>query len=788
MGTSTLLALLAAVACISSASALSDGASLLAAKEAWGLNYSSWQGDDPCTSWKGVQCDDNQRVTYLNLSNSGIVGPIPSEIGNLEHLTSLDLSNARNSKPPFNRISGDLSPLGALSSLLSLNISFNHIELNTFPVVLFKLTNLISMRIDNNAISGPLPKELAKFTKIKYLYLGNNSFTGPIPQELSSLANLEELSLWNNNLQSKIPPEFGNLAQLRYLNLHDCNLYGGLPPELGNLKNMQNISLFRNQLTGTIPDTWSNLKSLRNLFLYNNYLTKHIPSWLLDLPNLYNVSIGYNLFYGDLNLQNTKVPIVAVTCNFFSGAAPTPPSTMLLNSTGNCFLGSDPDAKIKCIQSPYYNCNSFLQAVPNGSCPVCPPLQYPEDATSCVCTRDPITGGSSSHLLGKLVGSIVGVGAFLAFVLVIWWKRSRTHKGSAKGFWEGPEGVQRFHYRDLSRATSDFNSSHEIGRGGFGKVFWGVVDGRKVAIKRAHSTSIQSSSGFRNEVMLLSRLHHRNLVHLVGFCEEDGIQILVYEHMPNGNLHTLLFKNQRKIELDWLRRLDIALGVAQGLDYLHSFADPPVIHRDVKPSNILLDDNLAAKLSDFGISKVASEFETQFATRPAGTVGYIDPQYILREHLTTASDVYSFGMVLLELISGQKSIDNTRLDEHNLVEWAKLKLNREGLKCIVDSQLGNRYPESIYHDIVRLGIDCASFNSESRPSMKAVVSILGACRWSVTPHLLQVTEDTLETLYGDETDGHSFTESSQRALAKEYESSFAEGSSSTFSASLLLPR
>lgn len=771
---------LLAVAWISSASALSDGASLLAAKKAWGLNHSSWQGDDPCNGWEGVQCDSDQRVTYLNLSNTGIVGPIPSEIGNLDHLTSLDLSNARDSNPPFNRISGDLSSLGALSNLLSLNISFNHIQLDTFPVAVFNLTNLISLMMDNNVISGPLPKELAQLKKLTYIYLGNNSLTGPIPPELGNLVDLQELSLWNNNLESVIPNELGNLSKLRFLNLHNCNLYGGLPKEFGNLKNMEIMRLYMNQLTGTIPDTWSNLKNLTLLILYNNYLTKTFPSWLQELPNLYNVSISYNFFYGDMpKLTSFKLPFLSVTCNFFSGAAPTPPSTMMLNSTGNCFVDSDSNDKIKCTQSPYYDCNSFLQAVPNGSCPICPSLQVLEDATTCVCTRDLTTGGSSSHKVGKLVGSIVGVGVFVVFILIMWWKWSGLHKGSTEELWKGPEGVQHFLYGDLCRATNDFNSSHEIGVGGFGKVFSGVVDGTTVAIKRAHSSSIQSSAGFRNEIMLLSRLHHRNLVHLVGFCEENGIQILVYEYMPNGNLHTLLFKNQSGIELDWLRRLDIALGIAQGLEYLHSFADPPVIHRDVKPSNVLLDENLVAKLSDFGISKVAPEFETPFATRPAGTVGYIDPQYILREQLTTASDVYSFGMVLLELISGQKSIDNTRLDEHNLVEWAKLKLNSEGIKCIVDPRLGDRYPEQVYHDIVRLAIDCASFASESRPSMKAVVSILDACRWSVAPHLLQVTEDTHESLSGHEADDHFAMESSQRELRQDYESCFATGSSST---------
>lgn len=468
------------------------------------------------------------------------------------------------------------------------------------------------------------------------------------------------------------------------------------------------------------------------------------------------MSLDHNFFYGTFpNLSSSsKLQILDVRCNFFSGTnAPTSSQTIIINTTGNCFNDSDLNSKIKCSQA-YFDCPSFQASIANGGCPscpsVCPSLQTVTDATTCVC-RSPITTGATSTLIRKVVGSIVGVGGFLILARFLCWKWKRTHKQPLRDhevqgvstLWEAPEGVLRFTLHVLANATHNFESSQEIGQGGFGKVFYGILDdGKKVAVKRASSSCIQSSSVFHNEVILLSRLHHRNLVHLVGFCDDDDVQILVYEYMTNGNLHTLLFKNNSRLTLNWFRRLDIALDVAQGLEYLHSFADPPVIHRDVKPSNILLDENMVAKLSDFGISKVAREFETHFSTRPAGTVGYIDPQYFLREQLTTASDVYSFGVVLLELISGQKSIDNTRLDDHNLVAWVKSKLNTHGLKSIVDPRLGDEYPEQIYQDIVRLAIDCASFNSKDRPSMKEVVNILDACHSAVSPHLLQEVHDT----------------------------------------------
>ncbi|KAH7422447.1 hypothetical protein KP509_12G008800 [Ceratopteris richardii] len=463
-----------------------------------------------------------------------------------------------------------------------------------------------------------------------------------------------------------------------------------------------------------------------------------------------------------------------LTCNFLSGPAPKASNQTSLASQGNCFDGASANDKIKCYQS-YYNCDIFFQSVPNGSCPNCPAQQSLQDEATCVCTINALKG-AASHNRTKVIGFISGGIALIVCVLIIWWGWSAMKKWkSVKDLWEGPEGIQRFLYQDLSRATNGFDSSHEIGHGGFGKVYCGLVNGKTVAIKRAHESSIQSTAGFCNEVILLSRLHHRNLVRLLGFCEEDKTQILVYEYMPNGNLNTLLFKNKGTEQLDWLKRLDIALGVAQGLDYLHSFADPPVIHRDVKPSNVLLDDNMVAKLSDFGISKVAPEFETEFSTRPAGTIGYIDPQYVLREHLTTASDVYSFGMVLMELVSGQRAIDKTRINDINLVEWVKLTSETEGPRSIIDPRLGEDYPERVYYDMIRLALDCASFETHDRPSMKVVVSILENCRWSVAPHILEPAGDIDEGSFNEKQQEECHLTKSTETISSDDDRSFPSG-------------
>ncbi|MCO5548460.1 hypothetical protein L7F22_001918 [Adiantum nelumboides] len=263
--------------------------------------------------------------------------------------------------------------------------------------------------------------------------------------------------------------------------------------------------------------------------------------------------------------------------------------------------------------------------------------------------------------------------------------------------------------------------------------------------------------------------------------------ILVYEYVPNGNLHSHLFGRAADHSFGWLRRLDIAVGIAQGLDYLHSFADPPVIHRDVKPSNILLDNNLLAKVADFGISRTTIEFETHISTTPAGTAGYIDPQYFLRRQLTTASDVYGFGVVLLELITGQKAIDPTRIEDHNLVEWVKIKMKMTGIEGLIDPRIKDDCPLPIYETVAQLAISCASFNKNERPQMKEAVAVLDKCLQSTCPPPISLFEEhpsreyyeaaiqVLEKEEGDSNEGMTF-------------SSTLSASKSAFKGAALLPR
>lgn len=690
-------------------------------------------------------------------------------------------------------------------------MTFNYLS-EDFPSSVLQLTNLIALRLDNAGLAGSFPAGLSKLGNLQYLYLGNNSMTGSLPSELGSLNNLVELSLWRNNFASSIPTQLGSLVKLKYLNLHDCNLSGALPSEFQNLKSMERLMLYDNALTGPIPETWKNMGNLQNLQLQHNYLTNSFPFWIENLPGLQHVDISFNNFYGSISNITSHPMALNIGCNFFSGSSPTTSLGIKLTDSPNCFGTNYQDDNRKQCAS-FDSCSSFNKTVlVNRYCPQCPVGQTLLNASSCVCLGVSTDQGSGDHSasikIAKIVGTVGGVALFILFGCFgfLVFKRLRRSKNGIPmkptnskyenkfdskepgGYWEAPKEVTRFSLEELAKATADFGSDHEIGVGGFGKVFYGLLaNGKQVAIKRASASSMQGSSEFRNEVLLLSRLHHRNLVRLEGFCEDNELQILVYEYVPNGNLHTHLFQNNAGHSFNWLKRLDVAVGIAQGLDYLHSFADPPVIHRDVKPSNILLDKNLVAKVADFGISKTTLEFETHISTTPAGTAGYIDPQYFLRRQLTTASDVYGFGVVLLELITGQKAIDHTRIEELNLVEWVKLKLKMGGLDNIIDPRMGGDYPKQVYYDFAQLALSCASFSKNERPSMKEAVIILDAClRASYPPsppRAMNYPQDEDSNLQMLEEEMVSFQSSGASTLH-----STLEANTSTFGGSNLLPR
>ncbi|KAE9615705.1 hypothetical protein Lal_00017610 [Lupinus albus] len=322
--------------------------------------------------------------------------------------------------------------------------------------------------------------------------------------------------------------------------------------------------------------------------------------------------------------------------------------------------------------------------------------------------------------------------------LFLWPQSPANFVGSASGtdFVYSPSepsgvGSSRswFTYEELIQATNGFSEQNMLGEGGFGCVYKGLlIDGREVAVKQLKVGGGQGEREFKAEVEIISRVHHRHLVSLVGYCMSDHQRLLVYDYLPNDTLHYHLHGNNRPV-LDWPTRVKVAAGAARGIAYLHEDCHPRIIHRDIKSSNILLDQNFEAQVSDFGLAKLALDSCTHVSTRVMGTFGYMAPEYATSGKLTEKSDVYSFGVVLLELITGRKPVDTSQpIGDESLVEWARplltVTLESEDFEVLVDPRLGKNYNRDEMFRMIEAAAACVRHSAVKRPKMSQVVRAL----------------------------------------------------------------
>ncbi|XP_071738057.1 probable serine/threonine-protein kinase PBL23 [Rutidosis leptorrhynchoides] len=285
-----------------------------------------------------------------------------------------------------------------------------------------------------------------------------------------------------------------------------------------------------------------------------------------------------------------------------------------------------------------------------------------------------------------------------------------------------------YNFQDLAHATENFNPDLLVGKGGFGRVYKGHLREKNqvVAVKQLDMIGVQGNPEFLAEVLIVSRLHHPNLVNLLGYCANGHQRLLVYEYMANGSLEEHLFDlHEKKTPLDWHTRMKIAKGVAKGLEYLHDVAVPSIIYRDLKPPNVLLDDDMNSKLSDFGLTNFGPK-EGDISTRVMGTYGYSSPEYAMTGELTSKSDVYSFGVVFLELISGRRVVDDKRpTDEQNLITWAKpLFKDHSKIPMVADPLLNGNYSIKCLHQAIAIASMCLQEEASTRPYMSDVVVAL----------------------------------------------------------------
>ncbi|CAI0376865.1 unnamed protein product [Linum tenue] len=348
------------------------------------------------------------------------------------------------------------------------------------------------------------------------------------------------------------------------------------------------------------------------------------------------------------------------------------------------------------------------------------------------------SGSKKSASTGLIIGAAVG-GTVLVLLVILaavyaYGQKKKARKAAEQSHpfahWDATEntggfpqlkGARCFSFDELKKYTNSFSDANAIGSGGYGKVYRGVLPtGQLLAIKRAQRESMQGGLEFKTEIELLSRVHHKNVVSLVGFCFEQGEQMLIYEYVPNGTLSDAL-SGKSGISMEWTRRLKVAIGAARGLAYLHELADPPIIHRDIKSANILLDDRLIAKVADFGLSKPMSDSEKDhITTQVKGTMGYLDPEYYMTQQLTEKSDVYSFGVVLLEIVTGRRPIERGKY----IVREIKMAMDKTkslyNLQTVIDPAICNESLKGL-NKFVDLALSCVHESGAERPSMGDVV-------------------------------------------------------------------
>lgn len=498
------------------------------------------------------------------------------------------------------------------------------------------------------------------------------------------------------------------------LGLPSQSLSGTLSPEIGNLTNLQSVLLQNNLISGPMPATIGALQKLQTLDLSNNTFNGEIPSSLGALRNLNYLRLNNNSLTGSCpeSLSNIEgLTLVDLSFNNLSGSLPKI-SARTFKIIGNPLI---------CGPKAGNNCTSVFPE----------PLSFPPD----VLKDQPDSGSKSRHMAIAFGASFGGAfSAVIVIALLIWWRYRRNQQV----FFDvndqyDPEvclgHLRRYTFKELRAATDHFNSKNILGRGGFGIVFKACLnDGTIVAVKRLKDYNAAGGEiQFQTEVEMISLAVHRNLLRLCGFCSTENERLLVYPYMPNGSVASRLRDHiHGKPALDWSRRKRIALGTARGLVYLHEQCDPKIIHRDVKAANILLDEDFEAVVGDFGLAKLLDHRDSHVTTAVRGTVGHIAPEYLSTGQSSEKTDVFGFGILLLELITGQKALDFGRVANQKgvMLDWVN-KLHKDGkLNQLVDKDLGVNFDRIELEEMIKVSLLCTKFNPLERPKMSEVLRML----------------------------------------------------------------
>ncbi|CAK8536378.1 unnamed protein product [Lathyrus sativus] len=650
----------------------------------------------------------------LNLYNNRLEGSLPESLASSESLYVLLLFN--------NTLSGNLpSGLGSKSRLQMIDVSFNRFT-GEIPASLCRQGTLQELLMIHNSFSGEIPESLGNCLSLTRVRLGNNNLSGVVPSGLWGLLHVNLLELVENSLSGSISNAISRANNLSILLISGNRFNGSIPDSIGSLNNLGEFVASRNSLTGRIPISMVKLSQLGRLVLRDNQFSGEIPHGVGDWKKLNELDLANNRFVGNIPSELGTLPglnFLDLSGNFLNGEIPMELQNLklnFLNLSNNQLSGKIP---------PLYANENFKDSFV-GNTGLCSDI-------SGMC---PNSGEKSKNKNFVCIFWFIFVLAGVVLIVGVAWFyfKFRNFKKTKKGFYLSK--WRSFHKIGFSKfeIVKLMSEDNVIGSGSSGKVYKvALSNGETVAVKKLWRAKKMKNGnvddpekdGFEVEVETLGKIRHKNIVRLWCCYNNGDSKLLVYEYMPNGSIADFLHSSKKKF-LDWSTRLKIAIDAAEGLSYLHHDCAIPIVHRDVKSSNILLDEEFGAKIADFGVAKFVrgvSNGTEEPMSMIAGSCGYIAPEYAYTLRVNEKSDIYSFGVVILELVTGKQPID-PEYGEKDLVKWVSSKLNEEELDQVIDPTLDySKYKEEI-NKVLKLGILCTSSLPINRPSMRSVVKML----------------------------------------------------------------